>query len=141
MTLSPAATSASIDANRGVSRRTRAAREQFPTRSQMIVGRFGSYRRRAAKSSSFDRRTARRHHDPAPWRPSAGRDSSIAGIPTRGDDEQPVRCTAHARTLGMRIYPAEKPYRFSDLKLVVEFLHRFLLRPGLHSRIFCYPEH
>ena len=32
MTLSPAATSASIEDNRGVSHRTRAAREQFPTR-------------------------------------------------------------------------------------------------------------
>jgi hypothetical protein len=58
MTPSPAATSASIEDNRGVSHRTRAAREQFPILSQMMVGRSGSRRRRAAKFSSFVRMTA-----------------------------------------------------------------------------------
>ena len=55
MTRSPAATSTSIDANSGFSHPARAAREQFPTLSQMMVGPCGSRRRRAAKSSSLVR--------------------------------------------------------------------------------------
>jgi hypothetical protein len=41
MTLSPLATSASIEGSRGVSHRTSAAREQFPTLTQMMVGPIG----------------------------------------------------------------------------------------------------
>jgi len=41
MTLSPAAANASIEDNNGASHRTRAAREQFPILSQMIVGPCG----------------------------------------------------------------------------------------------------
>ena len=53
MTLSPASTSASIEANSGVSHRTNAAREELPTLSQMMVGPCGSRGRRAARCSCF----------------------------------------------------------------------------------------
>jgi len=49
MTPSPAATSASIEANSGVSHRTSAAREELPTLSQLMIGPCGSRRRRAAR--------------------------------------------------------------------------------------------
>src|SRR5271166_2407183 len=132
MTLSPASTSASIEANSGVSHRTSALREQFPTLSQMMVGPCGSRGRRAAKSSSFVRTavpsrtaysqtcasSASRNPTSTTWTASWPASASISlrpggaghrlgSSPISGDQDRVVRLRSSEGQTGADIFPLE----------------------------------